>query len=65
MPVLIKSRKQMDEHRLVDCNFHNITNCYLVNNLPLYSMPHLSLTMTGFPVSEARNGLGLTTAALD
>ena len=27
---------------------------------PLYSMPHLSLTMTGLPVSSLRKGLGLT-----
>ena len=26
---------------------------------PLYSMPHLSLTITGFPVSSFKNGLGL------
>lgn len=28
--------------------------------LPLYSMPHLSFTMTCFPVSSLRKGLGLT-----
>ena len=27
---------------------------------PVYSMPHLSLTATSFPVSSVRNGLGLT-----
>lgn len=29
---------------------------------PWYSMPHLSRTTTGFPVSSFRNGLGLTGA---
>jgi hypothetical protein len=28
--------------------------------LPLYSIPHFSLTMTGFPVKLFKNGLGLT-----
>ena len=28
--------------------------------VPLYSMPHFSLTMTGFPVKLFKNGLGLT-----
>jgi hypothetical protein len=27
---------------------------------PLYSPPHLSLTMTGFPVNSLRKGFGLT-----
>eukprot|EP00243_Klebsormidium_subtile_P003362 TRINITY_DN16743_c0_g1_i1.p1 TRINITY_DN16743_c0_g1~~TRINITY_DN16743_c0_g1_i1.p1 ORF type:complete len:123 (-),score=0.50 TRINITY_DN16743_c0_g1_i1:101-469(-) len=27
---------------------------------PLYSIPHFSLTMTGFPVCSFRNGFGLT-----
>lgn len=27
---------------------------------PLYSMPHLSFTMTGFPVSSVKKGLGFT-----
>lgn len=27
---------------------------------PLYSIPHLSFTMTGFPVSSFKNGLGFT-----
>ena len=27
---------------------------------PLYSMPHLSLAMTGLPVRSLRNGFGLT-----
>lgn len=27
---------------------------------PLYSMPHFSFTMTGFPVKSLRNGFGLT-----
>jgi hypothetical protein len=29
-------------------------------DLPLYSMPHLSLTMTSFPVRFAKKGLGFT-----
>jgi len=29
-------------------------------NLPLYSIPHFSLTMTGFPVKLFKNGFGLT-----
>lgn len=32
-------------------------------NLPLYSMPHLSLTMTILPVRSLRNGFGLTGTA--
>ena len=28
--------------------------------MPLYSIPHLSLTMTGSPVSLVKNGFGLT-----
>ena len=28
--------------------------------IPLYSMPHFSLTMTGLPVKSFRNGFGLT-----
>lgn len=33
------------------------------NKLPLYSIPHFSLTMTIFPVSSFRNGFGLTGTA--
>lgn len=28
--------------------------------IPLYSIPHLSFTMTGFPVKLFKKGLGLT-----
>ena len=31
----------------------------------LYSIPHLSFTITGFPVSPLKNGLGLSGRALD
>jgi hypothetical protein len=30
------------------------------SNIPLYSIPHLSLTMTGFPVKLFKKGFGLT-----
>ena len=32
---------------------------------PLYSIPHLSLTMMGLPVSPLRKGFGLSGRALD
>lgn len=32
----------------------------IAKRTPLYSMPHLSLTSTGWPVRSVRNGLGFT-----
>lgn len=32
----------------------------IIKDLPLYSIPHLSFTITGFPVKLFKKGLGLT-----
>ena len=34
--------------------------CRAAQRSPLYSMPHLSLAMTGLPVKSFKNGFGLT-----
>ena len=31
-----------------------------IRSAPLYSIPHFSFTITGFPVRSFRNGFGLT-----
>jgi len=59
MHTLFNSNKINTEMKHI--SVYNTENLqHIIKDLPLYSIPHLSFTITGFPVKLFKKGLGLT-----